>query len=959
MPELRSGTPKKKERVRSDDEFGRVHRSRTFPPPPYQEILGDLIRSTMRSLGDLQDACHDADPLEVDDVHINRHFAWLALVYPEGTNRHLFEGSPEISFPLRTDALRAPNELPETILKLLRARQPLPLQSDIGADPKIVDLVAKLKIIRAEPTRISLLIKQAFAAVVEAERKRSDVASSDHSTEDDQLFETDSINKKRAADGAILSSPLSIVCDYLTMPEMTGTRSYALLTLRNFLFENLGIFPSGLSSGPDNKSFTVQEVETALSNIWTSIRPRFWSSGQDKLPTTVRGIGGLVRHFMALNGMLWLRFKDAKERISYCKQADFFEGKPEFSKSSYLEKLPELGELVNELWGVLLPIRGASTIFRGGLKFSSRRGLVMAVHGGAGAGKTTLALALASYLAPFEIKTLFLTADESESDLRSRAEGLVADEIRRGSFFSSNSETWLKIDHYKFEGGQSILNSLRRSLRDLGDDLKFEPQEASEQKQSPKPCKAIVVLDGLHDLLIAASQADGDGQRNSQIYRLHEFIDTCRELQALVILTTGEEWAGDVALDYMVDVALRLTHESTSEYGMKPDRRLIVTKARHQLCAAGTHGIQIAGAKGVRFSPQINYQLDRRAIWKTRLPNWGFQKSILRRTCRFEDAVRFPSVEGDKVPARVRFGSSDGSVSLPRGASIFLNGKGSGGKAALALKIAIAPSFVGESSEPSNFRERILVVSFLYPDEYYHRIKDRLVALRVAEYNIPTKDLKPVLKVIQLYPGYLKPNDLFNRIEWELDEAELQGFPYTTVIVDGIHNTFLQFPELEKYRLIWAQLYASLRSRPISIITTHTTFALTGADAEDGYRLDDNRSEALRHALVQKTDFRLEIDPWEPSSDQENDGQKRPHRNRLIKREPNIFEVRTISAINQPIPSQSVLWSRERLILCEPPETLPLFSQRSDISVENAELKKRLAEATLEAIALREVLAKR
>src|ERR1019366_1102784 len=123
---------------------------------------------------------------------------------------------------------------------------------------------------------------------------------------------------------------------------------------------------------------------------------------------------------------------------------------------------------------------------------------------------------------------------------------------------------------------------------------------------------------------------------------------------------------------------------------------------------------------------------------------------------------------------------------------ILLNGRGSGGKAALAVKIAIAPSFHNfDPDQPQlhlSEREKVLIVSFLYPEEYYKNILSRLINLRRLEYRHENNNvLRPILDVIHLYPGYYQPNDLFNRIEQQLDAADLQGLPYSTVIIDGIH----------------------------------------------------------------------------------------------------------------------------------------------------------------------------
>jgi KaiC/GvpD/RAD55 family RecA-like ATPase len=860
---------------------------------PYVEIFDDVVRSVMRAQSEVLLRGPFQKLEEFPHQAINRHFVWLTLEYRLGTNRHFFD-SIQGNSPIRLRPLRAPRRLPANIRRKLQNRLEL---DENELDEAGVPLVQSL------PTRISCLIAQSFLEI-----QRGNFTGLDE--------ESDELQRADKRDHIQIKSPLAIAFDFFTIPEMPGSRSYVLLTLRNHLFQSFQRYPVHFAELPEDVAFTPSDVEEALSHIQTSFRPRYYSRGYDNLP--VKGltkIGTLIRQYLLTRGVFWMRFLvHNDECIEFLKRGDPFQseladGKPiyELSRSDYLDHLPELGELVNELWGIPIPIRGGDTLFRGGLKFSSRGGLVMGIHGGPGVGKTSLSLALGAVLSPFGIRTLFMTGEETAKDLENKIEALLPDDLRRRlSFFSPNKQKWLLIQPFSLETKQDVAHSLERALRKLGDALE-EANAPLRSEGTSIPCCAVVVLDGLHDLLVASTSERSDS--HDLIRRLREFVTTCRELQALVILTTGEDWEGDKALDYIVDVAVRLSHHGIEEYGKKPDRRIRLTKARHQLCAVGTHGIQIAGAKGVRLSPQINYQLDKRAIWKTRLPEGNFAKRIFQKALSKSDYDWLTSTSqfNRRPMAQTPDQFAPDMVRLPRGSNIYLHGEGSGGKAPLALKIAISPAFKGEERvlEP----EKILVVSFLYPTEYYVGIMRRLLRLRRFEYNIGFNDARPDLNVIQLYPGHYQPDHLFNRIEWELDAAELHGRPYTSVVIDGIHNVFLQFPEIERYSLFWPQLYAALRTRSLTIISTHSTIVLQGTEARV-IHLDDRRSEPLRHALVQKTDFRFEIDRVDPLE--------------LAKfvvfakdRLANIFRVRTLSAIDQSIPSRDIYWSREDLVLLD------------------------------------------
>ena len=850
----------------------------------------------LRSKADLDDAA------SIAHAQINRHFVWLARVFKEGTNRHLFDGFGGNS-PLRRSGLRRLKDADPHTLQLLRDRQPVPTdeadQAAIGRKP----------ILQSGPTRISQLVLNSL---------REAVQNDGLIDQSDTLF-TESRGEKVSF---YLRSPLTVAIDYLTDPTWPASRAYVALTMRSLLFELLDTFPSNGSHLDNKRSFTLQDVEAAVSQISTAFRPRYQSRGQDTLARRGRGrlehVDALIRHHLAMRGMLWLGFKSDQARIGYCEDARL-EGKYVFVRSPNLLKLPDSGEIGNELFGLPIPIRGAETIFRGGLRFPYREGLVMALHGGPGSGKTSLALALAASLTPLGVQTLFFTAEETTEDLQARLNSLVPDDLRRTSFFPSSVEDWLLVERLEFEENSDLLDRLMSSLENLRQALDSSA-EFDENVGSPRPCRAMIVLDGIHDLFMV-----GHSDYKDVHSRLRRFVDACDELKALVILTTGENWSGNVSIDYLVDVSLRLTHEATQDYDRKPYRRITLTKSRFQLSANGTHGFQLSGTKGVRFSPQINYQLDRRAVWRDAMPDSSISKVVLQRVVP-ADGLRQITRSGRPLDT-LRFFSSKRSVRLPARSNIFINGQGSGGKAALALKIAMAPSYrdlqgdeIGSILERDRIKsqERILIISFLYGDDYYDVLRRKLWILSMRENRI-SNELAPSIFVIHLYPGFIAANDIYNRVEWELDAAEMNGTPYTSVVIDGIHNIFLQFPALEDYRIFWAQLYASLRTRQLGVISTHTTMTVDASEPGNTMVVDDQRSEPLRHALIQKTDFRIEVNPVRTT-----DFRSRKDRANL---DPNLFRVQILSAIDQPIPVESILWSREKLVFVEERQGFLPFSE--------------------------------
>jgi len=819
-----------------------------------------------------------ADFLEsrvASDASINRHFVWLARYFHPGVNQYLFDSGDTRNYPLRTEALR--RIVPTSIETYLTAGSALPIDEE--ADALNLNTAP---FVRPRPTRISQLVRNAYQSAQQV---------------------------KRSGSAVVLPSFLGIAYQLLTHPEHPGTQAYAQIAIRNFLFDWLNLFPSEEGAANERANISSSSIEKASSTFWTYMRPRFESRGADALDLSDEGSAeNLVKHYLAARRLFQYRFEGIEAAARHCLSDTLTFENCDLVRASQTARVPDRGEIVNELLGIPIPIRGADTIFRGGLRVSARKGLVLALHGGPGSGKTSLALCLGASLAPFGIKTLYFTAEEVEDDLIARVDGVIPEALKRLSF-AMPTEKWLTVRRITTfgSGSHSLVRQLQDNLDFIGKALNDPSVSGAHSGGVPPASRAIVILDGLQDFFERAtesakqeaSQVDpATRPLTTQHVSLHGFLDSCRELKALVILTTGVNWSGDSQIDYLVDTALTLSHGDTNKIDSKPHREIILTKARHQFCATGAHGFQLSGSKGVRFSPQINYQLERRAIWRNSLHDETRAKNVLR--------IAINQINGNKFEMAPSYGPF-----IFANSNIFINGRGSGGKAALALKIAIAPSFYLQRprilAAPASVTgrlipggERILLISFLYPQEYYRNILGRLIYLRRREYSEARLQI-PRLQVEQLFPGYLRPVDLFNRIEWTLEAAELQGEPFTTVIIDGIHNVFIQFPELESHQLIWPQMYTLLRSREVSIITTHTTLVLPrGLPHSQDLKIDDDRSEPLRHALVQKTDFQFEL---APHSEQNSLSDSR------------YFELTTLSAIGQPVPPQPLLWDRERMML--------------------------------------------
>ena len=720
-------------------------------------------------------------------------------------------------------------------------------------------------------TRISALIRSAF--------QRSRISSTSGSR-------------------ALLPSPLHILQDYLTVPQEPASQAYAFLTLRTYLFRLMKVCPTGQSYPSNYLRFTYREIEDTIGTIKTHV------DGRDNIPLSVLAARNLVCHLLAMKGLLHLRFGTLRNktqvdpiesRLAYCRNAlvapsDGYE----FRAAEDIAKLPEVGEMINELWGLPLPIRGADTVFFGGLKFSSEGGLVGSITGAPGSGKTSVALALAVALSALGSVTYFLTAEEAPEDLNARLATLTPTYLSQLSIFSAQQDKWFHSDRVTLTGDHAR-SYLKKIISDIEDAI--QSQDATTEQELPLPCPLVVILDGLQNFFLSSGDKD--------VYSIHDLVADCRKLGALVVFTSPleSETLGD--LDYLADLVLRLEYRHTNSVEDRPVRIFLLRKTRLQISRPGAHVCHLSGVEGFRISPQLPSQLDRRSIFKQGLPDQRGIIQLFNRPFLFEELARIRP-DRMRIAPRSRHPVLDerspGYLDIRRRSHILLHGRGSSGKSGLGLKLLLAPIFANESklTFPPH---RVLVVSFLYPLSYYAGLRDSLTRLFRYEYPELNRPIRRrlAIEVLHFLPGFLNPEDLVEKIESTLERGDLEGHPYDGVLLDGLHNVFLQFPRLAKNSMVWPMLYGLLRTRTLTVVSTHTTFNITssaGSAKDTEFVFDEARP--LLHALVQAADYYIELEtPSAPA----------------LRGSKEDFQITIVASITPAIPTEPRYWNREKLVL--------------------------------------------
>lgn len=554
-----------------------------------------------------------------------------------------------------------------------------------------------------------------------------------------------------------------------------------------------------------------------------------------------------------------------------------------------LDKFPSPSEVMNLLDGIPIPIPGADGIFAGGLRMSEERGVVARVSGLSGTGKTTFALGIAASLAPLGTRTCYLSCEEDPRDLSQRILTLTPPFLARMASFKNTSVKWFAAVHLDHPDPE--VN--RADALGFVDYVRAEADVAGvnlTKERTPGLVPFFVVLDGVHELI---SRPSKDGR--DDVGEMRELVDEFRKLGVFVMILTAQ--TDDHALkelDYLVDVVITLEHEDRGKIADEPKRKFVLHKTRLQHAWSGAHQLHISKRDGLKLYPQLPAQLEPYTTWR-----W----KPIRRERWF-----------DMMQTAVRMGKGTDPhdlaplVRIFERSQILIAGRGSSGKAGFGLKLLSSPILPEDQSDQNTelfsltsseelTARRILIASFLYPDEYYQELASRLRNSNSDRTSYAKSDCE--IDTIAFYPGFITPEVLVSKILTRIKSAELDGVPYHGVMIDGLHNVFLQFPRLQENILFWPILYETFRIIGLTVLTTHTQFAIRGLEHTPTLSSEvetvTHRIGPLLQAIVNAADFYINV--THPGDDLPS------------------AQIEVVSALGQPIRRQQFFWNPQSLLV--------------------------------------------
>lgn len=535
---------------------------------------------------------------------------------------------------------------------------------------------------------------------------------------------------------------------------------------------------------------------------------------------------------------------------------------------------------IDEATGGLMPTVASEQGFRSG-------GVITLLAGPPGSGKTTLAMSLAARMAEIGTEVVYLSAEESIASLTTKRMAVVEPNKLVAALWPNASIPTL-APRLKIEA-KGTLESLQELVDAITGDLSPPRISTTVPGQGTVGFPQAVVIDSITVLLNVirpkqASRSRLDDSLSSRTKKrtwrhpyierqaLAELLNRLRDVGVCVILIGETLHMNDSDVAYLVDNVFLL--DVDEERGNKhPQRVFRVEKTRLQVSYRGRHVFHISRSDGPVVSPSLHAVL--RICGDSDLRNNERPSRIVMWARGAQSGNRQQMLPGLETPDR--FGDT---ITFKSPSHVLVYGWGTTGKARLAMSIAFEPQvpmsfmreYILERSAAEDRKERpesdarwlvhtrVLVVSFLYDHDYYYQIAREMLRTRYRS-STGLDEIETYLTVEDLYPGYLDPETLVNRLRQRIASARLEGRPYTTVIIDGLHNMLLQFPLLANDPLLWPAVFRVLRSEGVSAVSTFTFFqvAMQPEQMFQTARSDipSAAEQMFHHLLVSNCDYTL------------------------------------------------------------------------------------------------------
>ncbi len=492
-------------------------------------------------------------------------------------------------------------------------------------------------------------------------------------------------------------------------------------------------------------------------------------------------------------------------------------------------------------------------------------GVISLVAGPPGSGKTTLAMSLGSRMAELGSEVVYLTAEE----------GLLSLSAKRISVVDTNRvlrSLWpdaqiAGLEHQFSIRDNGSLDSLRSIVNAVKSDLGTPPQVPSFPGQVVLAFPHVVIVDSISALIGEASPSPTRAVSHGRL-ELASMLRELRELGVCVFLIGEKSHIRSGDLAYLVDnvFVLDIDPDTSTSH---PKRTFSIEKTRLQLSFRGRHVYHLSRFEGPTISPSLH------AVLRLVARDNGEQSQKEARVVMWSS---FPKQTA--LPGIDATGGVGEAISVRANSHLLIYGWGTTGKARLALSTAFATQVPTEELERRldnrsgadqteltaygriwMERVRVLVFSFLYPQDYYSRIIEEI--LRQRRLKTGSKEIDSRATVEALYPGYLDPETLIDRLRRRLATARQQGRPYTAVVMDGVHNMLLQFPLLSSENLLWPTIFRILRAEGVTAISTFTFFQISASEkipgtsiaAVESAMVPSDLERMFHHLLVSNCDY--------------------------------------------------------------------------------------------------------